>query len=343
MRLATNVTGRDAAELARTAEQLGYDLVLVPEGYRSDAASVLGLVAASTSRIGLGSAVMQIPARPPGLTALTAATLDVLSEGRFRLGLGISNPDVSEGWYGVGFAEPLARIKEYIDIVRTALTGAPVTHQGKHFQLPSGERNSAPLHLMTDHPRSDLPIYLAAARSGSLRLAGETADGWIGVLTSPDGVESALGHVRAGRTARGYSMAGFDSLISLPTAVADDVETGMAMLREHYAYLMSIGHRDQNLYCAMARELGFAAQVAEFRDVTESSGMTAAAAAVPEGFIDQTALVGSVTRVAERMRSYHLAGVTTLSIMVSSAHTNLEGRQRILRGVADAFELAGLS
>ncbi|MET9935696.1 LLM class flavin-dependent oxidoreductase, partial [Streptomyces sp. NPDC006324] len=130
MRLAANLTYEGAGDLARAAERLGYAMVLAPEGYRSDAASVLGLVAGQTSTIALASGVMQIPGRPPGMAALTAATLDALSGGRFRLGLGVSNPDVSQGWYGVPFDAPLARTREYVEIVRRALTGDPVTFEG---------------------------------------------------------------------------------------------------------------------------------------------------------------------------------------------------------------------
>ena len=187
MKLAVNLVATDAVALAVRAEKLGYELVLAPEGYRSDAVSVLGLVAGRTERIALGSCVMQIPARPPATAAMTAATLDALSDGRFRLGLGVSNPDVSEGWYGVPFDGPLGRTREYVEIVRAALKGAPVTYVGSHFQLPSGTRASAPLHLYTERLRPTMPIYLAAVGPQNLRLAGRIADGWLGSVALRDG------------------------------------------------------------------------------------------------------------------------------------------------------------
>lgn len=336
MRLAVNLVATQAVELAVSAEKLGYALAFAPEGYRNDAASVLGLVAGRTRRIGLSAAVMQIPARPPATAALTAATLDALSGGRFRLGLGISNPDVSEGWYGVPFARPLARTREYVEIVRAALAGGPVTYQGEHFALPPHERASAPLHLYTEGYRCDLPVYLAAVGPRNLRLAGEIADGWIGVLTSPEGVRDAVGHIGGGRAVRGLGLDGFEVIPCLPTAVADDVMEAAAQLRGQYGYLMGIGDPEENFYCALAIRLGFGDAVERLREHLRAGDRAAAEAAIPLEFIDTTGLIGSEERIAGRMRAYAEAGVTTLSIMVSAAATTLEGRLAILRTCAGA-------
>ncbi|WP_406289145.1 LLM class flavin-dependent oxidoreductase [Embleya sp. NBC_00896] len=341
MRLGANLVYQGAGELARAAELLDYDVVLAPEGYRSDAASVLGLVAGATERIGLVSAVMQIPARPPGTAALTAATLDALSGGRFRLGLGVSNPDVSRGWYGVPFDRPLGRTREYVDIVRRALAGESVTYAGEHFRLPApGAGGDAPLRLTTERPRTRLPVYLAAVGPHALRLAGEIADGWLGVFTSPESVAKAVVEIRAGRTRAGLGMDGFEVLPSLPTSVADDVPTAADALREQYVYLLGIGDPARNFYCSMARELGYEREVALLRRRLAAGDRAGAAAALPVDFIDRTALVGPVPRLAERMRAYADAGVTTLGVMVSAAATDLEGRVRILRAAARARDLA---
>ncbi|MFJ9903602.1 LLM class flavin-dependent oxidoreductase [Streptomyces sp. NPDC101152] len=345
MRLAANLVYQGAAELARTAEELGYDVVLAPEGYLSDAVSVLGLAAGATERIGLASGVMQIPARAPGMAALTAATLDALSGGRFRLGLGVSNPDVSQGWYGVPFDRPLARTREYVDIVRQALTGRPVTYAGEHFRLPAAgaDRDAAPLLLVTERVREGIPVYLAAVGPRALRLAGEIADGWIGVFTSPEAVGDAVAEIRKGRSAAGLGMAGFDVLPSLPTSVADDVESAVDALRGKYVDLLGIGDAEHNVYCAMARRMGYGREAANLRERLAAGDRAGAGAALPVGFIDRTALVGPVPRLADRMAEYAEAGVTTLGVMVSAAATTLEGRVGILRAAADALELAGVA
>ncbi|MBA6437019.1 LLM class flavin-dependent oxidoreductase [Streptomyces sp. GMR22] len=336
MKLAVNVAAQDAAVLAETAERLGYDLALAPEGYRSDAASVLGLMAGRTRRIGLGSAVMQIPARPPAATALTAATLDALSSGRFRLGLGLSNPDVSEGWYGVAFDRPLDRTREYVEIVRAALRGGPVTYQGEHFVLPSAGKQAAPLHLYTEGHRGDLPVYLAAVGPRNLRLAGEIAEGWIGVFTSPAAVRSAIAQIRTGRQERSLGLDGFDVVPCLPTAVDGDVRAAADRLRGQYCYLMGIGDPESNFYCALARRMGFGDAVGRLHRALRAGDRGAAAEAVPVQFIDETALMGDEKRIARRMSEYAAAGATTLGVMVSAAATTTEGRIAILETCAAA-------
>ncbi|MEN8650845.1 LLM class flavin-dependent oxidoreductase [Streptomyces sp. 21So2-11] len=338
MKLAVNLLARDAVVLAEAAEALDYDLVLAPEGYRNDAVSVLGLVAGRTRRIGLGSAVMQIPARPPATAALTAATLDSLSQGRFRLGLGLSNPDVSEGWYGVPFARPLGRTREYVEIVRAALRGGPVTYQGEHFALPPANRSAAPLHLYAEGYRSDLPIYLGAVGPRNLRLAGEIADGWLGVFTSPDGVRDAVAEIGRGRAERGLGLEGFEVIPSLPTAVSDDVIEAAAQLRRQYCYLMGIGDSDTNFYCELARRFGYGDAVERMIAHLGKDDRAAAEAAVPAEFIDMTGLIGSQERIAGRMKEYAAAGVTTLSIMVSATATTTEGRLRVLETCAKAAQ-----
>lgn len=356
MRLGVNLVYQGAGELARAAEQRGYALALAPEGYRSDAASVLGLVAGQTSRIGLVSGVMQIPARSPGLAALTAATVDALSGGRFRLGLGVSNPDVSEGWYGVPFGRPLGRTREYVEIVRLALRGGPVEYHGEHFQLPppaadpttdptagSAAGSAAPLRLLTEPRRADLPIYLAAVGPQNLRLAGEIADGWIGVFTSPDAVAKAVAQIRLGRARVDRSLAGFEILPGLPTAIHDDPEQAADVLRGQYVYLLGMGTPDRNFYCSLATQMGFGREVAEIHERLAAGDRAGAARAVPFRFIDETSLIGPVGRVAERMHAYAAAGVTTLGIMVSAAAATLTERVSILDLAARALDRAGLA
>src|SRR4051795_6475796 len=174
--------GTDDVAVVREAERLGYAVVWAAEAYGSDAVSVLSYLAAKTSTIDVGSAVLQIPARTPTMTAMTAATLDALSEGRFRLGLGVSGPQVSEGWHGVRFAKPLARTREFVDIVKLAIGRQTVDYHGEHYELPLPDGPGKALRLSFHPPREHIPIYLAAVGPKNLELAGEIADGWLAIF-----------------------------------------------------------------------------------------------------------------------------------------------------------------
>ncbi len=342
MRLAANLVYQGAAELAREAERLGYDLVLAAEGYRSDAASVLGLVAGHTERIGLASGIMQIPARPPGTAALTAATLDALSNGRFRLGLGVSNPHVSDGWYGVRFDRPLERTREYVDIVRKALAGGPVRYRGTHFSLPSYGNDDAPLHLFTERPSTQVPVYLAGVGPRSLQLAGELADGWLSGFTTPEHVAKSVAEIHTGAERAGRTLDDFAIVPFVALEVGDDIPEAANALRRHYTFLLGVGDPRDNFYCGLARQMGFEKEIEVFREHVMSGDRARAAAAVPLEFIDRTALIGPLPRVAERMAAFADAGVTSLSIMVSANDTDLEGRMTRLRHAAEALDRSGV-
>src|SRR4249920_2213700 len=203
--------GNDAENLnlAQEAERLGYAAVWAAEAYGSDAATVLAWVAAQTERIDVGSAVFQIPARTPALTAMTAATLDTLSGGRFRLGLGVSGPQVSEGWHGVRFTKPLARTREYVEIVRKALAREVVRADGEFFTLPLPDGPGRALRLTVHPVREHIPVYLAAVGPKNLELAGEIADGWLAIFLSPQHAGEWLGHVATGRAKTGQDLTGF--------------------------------------------------------------------------------------------------------------------------------------
>ena len=189
----------DNLALARRADELGYSVVWAAEAYGSDSPTVLAYLAAQTTRIDLGAAVMQIPARSPAMTAMTAATLDALSGGRFRLGLGVSGPQVSEGWHGVRFDHPLERTREYVDIVRMALGRERVRYDGAHYRLPLPDGPGKALSLTVHPVRDRLPIYLAAVGPKNLELAGEIADGWLAIFYSPETSAEQLAHIRAGQ------------------------------------------------------------------------------------------------------------------------------------------------
>jgi F420-dependent oxidoreductase-like protein len=316
-------------------------VVWAAEAYGSDAATVLSWVAAQTEHIDVGSAVFQIPGRTPALTAMTAATLDTLSGGRFRLGLGVSGPQVSEGWHGVRFDKPLARTREYVEIVRMALARQVVRYEGNHWQLPLPDGPGKALRLTVQPVREHLPIYLAALGPKNLELTGEIADGWLALFFAPEHAEESLQHVRAGRQKAGLTMDGFDVVPTVPVVIGDDLEACAAPIRSYAAlYVGGMGSRESNFYNALAVRMGYAEAAAEVQERFLARDYDGAAAAVPFDFIDRTSLIGPVERVAERMAAFAASGVTTLT--VSTYAPDLDERMATVRAVRHALDLAGL-
>jgi F420-dependent oxidoreductase-like protein len=347
MRLGVNLgywgTGNDAEnlELAREADRLGYAVAWAAEAYGSDAATVLTWIAAHTERIDVGSAIFQIPARTPAMTAMTAATLDTLSGGRFRLGLGVSGPQVSEGWHGVRFDQPLARTREYVDIVRMALRRETVRHEGAHWTLPLPEGPGKALKLTVHPVRDTIPVYLAAIGPRNLELTGEIADGWLALFFAPEHAEEALAPIRAGRAKAGKDLTGFDVVPTVPLVVGDDLDSCAAPVRAYAAlYIGGMGSREKNFYNQLAVRLGYDEAAAAIQDRYLAKDYAGAAAAVPFEFIDSTSLIGTKDRIAGRMMAYAAAGVTTLT--VSTYAGALQERLHALRTAAEALDLAGL-
>lgn len=336
---------QDAADLlvlATEAERLGFAVAWAAEAYGSDAATLLAYVAARTERLEIGSAIFQIPARTPAMTAMTAASLDGLSGGRFRLGLGVSGPQVSEGWHGVPFAHPLERTREYVEIVRSALRREPLLYNGAHWSLPLPGGLGKTLKLGMHPLRSVVPVYLAAIGMASLRLTGEIADGWLAIFFAPEHASEQLAHVAAGRSVAGKSMDGFDVVASVPLAVGDD-PTACAEPVAAYAalYIGGMGSRSQNFYNALARRMGFEKAAEEVQRLFLARDYRKAAAAVPFEFLDRTSLIGPAGRIANRLQAYAEAGVTTLS--VTPFGTTLDDRIAALRTIAHVASTAGLT
>jgi F420-dependent oxidoreductase-like protein len=336
----------DNIALAQEADRIGYSVVWAAEAYGSDAVTVLSWVGALTHRIDLGSAVLQIPARTPAMTAMTAATLDTLSGGRFRLGLGVSGPQVSEGWHGVRFEAPLGRTREYIDIVTMALRRETVAYQGKHWTLPLPDGPGKALR-MTIHPvREHLPVYLAAVGPKNLELAGEIADGWLAVFFSPEHSGDLMasltaGRVKAGRGTDQDRLAGFDVVPTVPVIINDSLEVAAAPLRAYSAlYLGGMGSREKNFYNALAVRMGFEEGASKVQDLYLARAHREAAAAVPLDFIDQTSLIGPRARVKDRLSRYAASGVTTLTIAAEGA--SLDERLHVVRTMAELLDESGL-
>ena len=348
MRLGLNLgymVGADDARgqlaLTRHAESLGYDVVWAAEAYGSDSPTVLAWLAAQTSTIGIGSAVMQIPARTPAMTAMTAASLDLLSEGRFRLGLGVSGPQVSEGWHGVRFDRPLARTREFVDIVKLALSRKAVAYEGRTYQLPLPDGPGKALRL-TIAPQADrIPIYLAAVGPRNLQLAGEIADGWLAIFLAPGFADEQLGHVDAGRAVVGRDRVGFDVVATIPLVVGDDPRDCADPVRPYAAlYVGGMGSREKNFYNQLAVRMGYAEAAATVQDLYLARRPRDAMAAVPYEFIDSTSLLGPKERIADRLAEFAAAGVTTAAI--APYGKSLEEKLAALTTAAEAWELAGL-
>lgn len=355
MRLGLNLgywgAGNDADNLAlaQEADRLGYDSCWAAEAYGSDAATVLTWVAAQTRRIDVGSAVFQIPARSAAMTAMTAATLDTLSGGRFRLGLGVSGPQVSEGWHGVRFDKPLGRTQEYVEVVRTALARQKVAYDGEHIVLPLPDGPGKALRLTVHPVRERIPVYLAAVGPKNLELCGRIADGWQGIFFSPEHSGATVDALREGRRLGGHDggadgadpLAGFDLMTSTPVVVGDDPRACADELRGYYAlYIGGMGSREKNFYHRLATRMGFGEQADEVQDHFLAKRHREAMAAVPFEMIDASSLLGTPDRIAGRIGSYAAAGVTTLSV-VTMAPT-LEARRQVLRVTRDAAEAAGV-
>ncbi|HEV7756332.1 MAG TPA: LLM class F420-dependent oxidoreductase [Mycobacteriales bacterium] len=347
MRLGVNLgywgAGNDAdnLELAREADRLGYAVVWAAEAYGSDSPTVLAWIAAQTERIDVGSAVMQIPARTPAMTAMTAATLDTLSGGRFRLGLGVSGPQVSEGWHGVRFDKPLGRTREYIDIVRMALDRKKLSYQGQHYTLPLPDGPGKSIQLTVHGARTDIPIYVAAVGPKNLELAGEKADGWLAIFPSAQYLPEQLAHIAAGREKVGKTLDGFDVVPTVPVVVGDDVAACADPVRAYAAlYIGGMGSREKNFYNQLATRMGYEAEAAEIQDRFLGKQYREAAAAVPFDFIDQTSLLGPVDRIAEGLQRYAGAGVTTLSVATYAG--TLDERVATLRTMVEALDKSGV-
>jgi F420-dependent oxidoreductase-like protein len=304
------------------AEKLGYRCVWAAEAYGSDAATVLAAIAARTERIGIGSAIFQMPARTPAMTAMTAATLDEISGGRFRLGLGLSGPQVVEGWHGVPYGRPLARTREYVEVVRAILgRSEPVVHHGEEYRIPYDGPDATglgkPLKLIgSAHPA--IPVYVASIGPANVALTAEIADGWLPAFYSPEGAPEAF----AGSLERGFARSGnsakrsqFDIVAAVQAVVDDDVAVARDQVRPQIAlYVGGMGAKGRNFYHALACTYGYEAAADRCQELFLAGDKAAAVAAVPDALVDEVALVGPRERIRDRLEAWKEADVDSLSI-----------------------------
>jgi F420-dependent oxidoreductase-like protein len=298
-------------ELAVEAERLGFASYWVGEPYGHEAVAILAWVAGATSTLGLGSCVLAMPGRTPAMTAQAAATLDMISGGRLRLGLGLSGPQVSEGWHGVPFDRPLERTRDYVAVVRAALRREVVRYEGETLQLPLREGHGKALKLILKPLRADVPILLAALGARSVALAGEIADGWIPLWYSPEHAATLHAPYLAGAARAGRAPGRLVPMV--PVHIDDDVTAAIDALRPVVAlYVGGMGSRTSNFYNSLIASYGYEDAARACQDRYLDGDVRGAIAVVPDALVDEVCLAGPEGRVAERIDRYRAAGVDTL-------------------------------
>ncbi|MGB9356973.1 MAG: LLM class F420-dependent oxidoreductase [Acidimicrobiia bacterium] len=335
MRLGLNLGYRGVSiardtTLVNEAERLGYDSVWTAEAYGADAVTPLAFLAARTETIRLGSAIMQMPARTPAMTAMTAATLDDLSNGRFLLGLGVSGPQVVEGWHGRAYGRPLQVSREYVEILRTMLArNGSVEYAGQHHQIPYQGPDATglgkPLKLISKPRNPDLPIYLAAIGPGNVRLTAEIADGWLPVFYSPE----RASEVFAPLLAEGFARSGvtnkvdrFDVAATVFTSLDDDLTRARLAARPMISlYVGGMGSERKNFYNDLAHRYGYGEAADRIQTAYLAGRKMEAMREVPDDLVDEVSLVGSRERIADRLEAWEASGVTTLLVAATDLAT----------------------
>lgn len=308
----------DVLALAEQADRVGFDSVWTAEAYGADAATILAYLAGRTEQIGLGTGVMQMPARTPANTAMTAMTIDALSQGRFNLGLGVSGPQVVEGWHGVPYGRPLKRTREYVDLVRQVIArGDPVTLAGDLYQVPyTGSDASGlgkPLRSTMRPVREHIPIYLAAIGPKNVALAAEIADGWLPTFCNPERPEILESSIQEGLARGGRSRREFTVLPTAYVRVGDDLDECRDALRPYFSlYIGGMGARGRNFYFDLVCRYGFEEIAVKVQDLYLSGHQRDATALIPAEMIDAMCLVGPIDRIADRIGAWKASGVDGL-------------------------------
>lgn len=313
-------------EMIQEADRLGVHSIWTAEAYGSDAISPLAWIGAQTKNILLGTAIMQMPARSPAMTAMTAMTIDHLSKGRFLLGLGLSGPQVVEGWHGQAYGKPLGKTREYVSIVRDILKREnPVTHEGEHYQIPyRGEDATGlgkPLKSIL-HGRTDMPIYLAAVGPKNVQLTAEIADGWLPAFFAPRHFDKAYkeqlekGFAQAGN---GKSLENLDIAAMVSVVLDEDVNAARNRVRPNIAlYVGGMGAKNKNFYNTLVRRYGYEDVADEVQNLYLNGQQREATMAVPDELVDEVALCGPKERIKERLELWQKSPVTTLNINTDS-------------------------
>jgi F420-dependent oxidoreductase-like protein len=308
------------AKFVIDAERLGADSVWVPEVWGGDALTPLAFLAARTKRIGLASGIVQLGARTPANLAMTAMSLQQLSGGRLRLGVGTSGPQVMEGWHGVRLSSPITATRETIEIVRAVARGDKLSYDGQVYRLPLPDGPGRPIRSML--PPTEVPIYVASLGPKNLELTGELADGWLGNAFLPEHAEEFLGHLRAGAERAGRTLDDLDLVVPVAVEITDDPEAAARRHARGYAFTIgAMGSREKNFYNAAFARQGFADDVDAVQNLWLSGRRDEAAQRVPIELGMNTNLLGPPSAIRERLRTYHAAGITTVQAKLSGSAT----------------------
>ncbi len=311
------LTSEDQLEIVQEAERLGYDSVWAAEAYGSDTATVLGWLAGQTSTIRLGAGIFQMPGRSAAMTAMTAATIDQISNGRMILGIGSSGPQVSEGWHGVRFGKQLARTRDYVAVLRMALARERLEYSGETLELPLPDGPGKALKLTIGTVQDQVPIYIAAIGPKNTQLTGEIADGVIPTLFSPEHVAVMRDELQIGvdRAGNGKTLADIDIAPTVQVYVSDNLEDARNLMRPFIGlYVGGMGSREQNFYNQLVRRYGFEDAAQEVQDLYLDGKKDEAMAALPDELIDMVSICGPADHVRERIAAYRDAGVGTLGV-----------------------------
>jgi F420-dependent oxidoreductase-like protein len=322
---------------ATEAEKLGVDCCWSSEGWGQDAIAPLAYLAARTERMKLGTAIMQVSARAPAMTAMTAATLDTISGGRFRLGLGVSGPGVVEGLHGVSFDQPLARLREHLEIVRMALAGHPVRFDGHHYRIPLVP-SQKPLAIAVD-PGTSVPVYLAALGPRALELTGACADGWLASGFVPEAADSFIGPIRLGAENAGRDFQSLDLVAGGLLAIGAAADQGLAAAKKLLAFrLGAMGPPDKNFYNNSYRRAGFEEEAVAVQRCWLAGDRAGAVRAVPDEMATLTSFVGDDALVRGRVQAFARAGITTLwpEVTGPTVEARLESLEHFLRLVRES-------
>ena len=325
-------------ELVRAADRLGVDFAWTAEAWGMETIAPLAYLAAVTEQIKLGTGLMQINARTPVTTAMTALTMARLSHDRFCLGLGVSGPQVVEGLHGQPFANPLGRLREYVAIVRQAISGAKVSFVGEHYVLPRPGGEGKALRLSMP-PKPDIPIYLATLGPKMLELTGEVADGWLGTSFIPDAADAVLSHLRIGAERSGRSLTDLDLQINATIEISDDVDALIAKYRPGAAFTLgAMGSAKTNFYNAAYSRAGWGEMAEKVQSLWVSGDKPAAVAAVPDEFVLASLVIGNESMVHQRIKAIAETGVTTLRVspVGRSQSEQIENLERVVDAIRTA-------
>ena len=343
MKLAIEIGGAQPDTLGLTtewvqlAERLGIDMAFSAEAWWSDAATPLAYLADKTARIKLATGIMQITARTPAMTAMTALTLHDLTGGRFVLGLGASGPQVVEGLHGVRYKTPLTRLRETVEICRMIFAGEKVQYQGKVFQLPLPDSEGKPIRIA--HAPTQMPIYLATLGPNALRFTGSAANGWLGTSFSPDHPEAHMDYLDAGAAEAGRSLKEVDLCVSVRVEIGDNVDAMIERRKQGVAFNMGgMGSATTNFYNDAFKRAGYEEDARAIQSLWIDGKRDEAAKRVPDAMVTEFQALGTRDMVRERLRKYKEVGVTTLKLGLDSAGPLGPKRFELLENIVDLVE-----